>query len=59
MASQITPTGDTNLTFIRRPRAFDVELIYIAERLRIPTGEVAVRWTEIEGGCRKLRQSDT
>lgn len=39
--------------------AFDVELIYIAERLRIPTGEVAVRWTEIEGGCRKLRQSDT
>lgn len=30
-------------------RAFDVELIYIAEHLRIPTGEVAVRWTEIEG----------
>jgi len=29
--------------------AFDVELIYIAEHLRIPTGEVAVRWTEIEG----------
>ena len=30
-------------------RAFDVELIYIAEYLNIPTGEVAVRWTEIEG----------
>nr|CAG4636438.1 EOG090X0BIY [Eubosmina coregoni]SVE70002.1 EOG090X0BIY [Eubosmina coregoni] len=29
--------------------AFDVELIYIAEYLDIPTGEVAVRWTEIEG----------
>nr|CAG4643437.1 EOG090X0BIY [Ilyocryptus agilis] len=29
--------------------AFDVELIYIAEYLRIPTSEVAVRWTEIEG----------
>lgn len=29
--------------------AFDVELIYIAEYLNIPTGEVAVRWTEIEG----------
>nr|CAG4638672.1 EOG090X0BIY [Cyclestheria hislopi] len=29
--------------------AFDVELLYIAETLRIPTSEVAVRWTEIEG----------
>nr|CAG4635006.1 EOG090X0BIY [Alona affinis] len=29
--------------------AFDVELIYIAEYLKIPAGEVAVRWTEIEG----------
>lgn len=26
-----------------------MELIYIAEHLNIPTGEVAVRWTEIEG----------
>nr|CAG4649606.1 EOG090X0BIY [Scapholeberis mucronata]SVE93822.1 EOG090X0BIY [Scapholeberis mucronata] len=29
--------------------AFDAELIYIAEYLKIPTGEVSVRWTEIEG----------
>jgi len=29
--------------------AFDVELLYIAETLRIPTDEVAVYWTEIEG----------
>ncbi|XP_046461850.1 dolichyl-phosphate beta-glucosyltransferase-like [Daphnia pulex] len=29
--------------------AFDVELIYIAEYLNIPTGEVSVRWMEIEG----------
>ena len=30
-------------------RAFDVELLYIAEALRIPIDEVAVYWTEIEG----------
>ncbi|XP_074770201.1 dolichyl-phosphate beta-glucosyltransferase isoform X2 [Athene noctua] len=29
--------------------AFDVELLYIAQRLRIPIAEVAVNWTEIEG----------
>lgn len=29
--------------------AFDVELLYIAEKLEIPTSEVSVRWTEIEG----------
>nr|CAG4651251.1 EOG090X0BIY [Simocephalus serrulatus]SVE94442.1 EOG090X0BIY [Simocephalus serrulatus] len=29
--------------------AFDVELIYIAEHVKIPTGEISVRWTEIEG----------
>ncbi|XP_063231911.1 dolichyl-phosphate beta-glucosyltransferase [Bacillus rossius redtenbacheri] len=29
--------------------AFDVELLYIAERLGIPVAEVAVTWTEIEG----------
>ena len=29
--------------------AFDVELIKIAERLDIPTAEVGVNWTEIEG----------
>ncbi|XP_053907181.1 dolichyl-phosphate beta-glucosyltransferase isoform X1 [Cuculus canorus] len=28
--------------------AFDVELLYIAQRLRIPIAEVAVNWTEIE-----------
>ncbi|XP_070552271.1 dolichyl-phosphate beta-glucosyltransferase-like [Ptychodera flava] len=29
--------------------AFDVELLYIAQRLRIPIAEVAVNWTEIDG----------
>jgi len=29
--------------------AFDVELLYIAETLRIPTDEISVYWTEIEG----------
>uniref|UniRef100_A0A8V0XSA1 dolichyl-phosphate beta-glucosyltransferase n=1 Tax=Gallus gallus TaxID=9031 RepID=A0A8V0XSA1_CHICK len=29
--------------------AFDVELLYIAQHLRIPIAEVAVNWTEIEG----------
>lgn len=30
-------------------RAFDVELLYIAQSLKIPISEVAVNWTEIEG----------
>ncbi|XP_077984130.1 dolichyl-phosphate beta-glucosyltransferase-like [Glandiceps talaboti] len=29
--------------------AFDVELLYIAQRLHIPIAEVAVNWTEIDG----------
>jgi len=29
--------------------AFDVELLYIAQRLKIPLAEVAVNWTEIDG----------
>ncbi|XP_060682131.1 dolichyl-phosphate beta-glucosyltransferase [Hemiscyllium ocellatum] len=29
--------------------AFDVELLYIAQCLKIPVAEVAVQWTEIEG----------
>lgn len=29
--------------------AFDVELLYIAERLKVPISEVAVYWTEIDG----------
>lgn len=29
--------------------AFDVEILYIAEHLRIPIAEVAVTWTEIDG----------
>lgn len=30
-------------------RAFDVELLYIAQCFKIPIAEVAVNWTEIEG----------
>ena len=29
--------------------AFDVELLYIAQRLKIPIAEVAVNWQEMEG----------
>ncbi|XP_045572233.1 LOW QUALITY PROTEIN: dolichyl-phosphate beta-glucosyltransferase-like [Salmo salar] len=29
--------------------AFDVELLYIAQRFNIPIAEVAVNWTEVEG----------
>lgn len=29
--------------------AFDVELLYLAELFRIPTSEIAVNWTEIDG----------
>lgn len=29
--------------------AFDVELLYIAQKLHIPISEIAVNWTEIEG----------
>lgn len=30
-------------------RAFDVELLYIAQKLNIPIVEIPVRWTEIDG----------
>lgn len=30
-------------------RAFDVELLYIAQQLNIPITEVAVNWQEIDG----------
>lgn len=30
-------------------RAFDVELLYIAQKLKIPITEMSVNWTEIEG----------
>ena len=30
-------------------RAFDVELLYIAQQLHMPVEEVAVNWKEIEG----------
>ncbi|KAF4531560.1 hypothetical protein B566_EDAN013563 [Ephemera danica] len=29
--------------------AFDVELLYVAQQLKVPLAEVAVRWTEIDG----------
>ena len=40
-------------------RAFDVELLYIAEALDIPCEEVAVYWTEIEGNPNSLLQRST
>jgi hypothetical protein len=41
------------ILIICHSRAFDVELLYIAEALRIPIDEVAVYWTEIEGNARE------
>lgn len=40
-----------NLTLIRFHffRAFDVELLFIAESFKMPIEEIAVNWTEIEG----------
>ncbi|CAL1292872.1 unnamed protein product [Larinioides sclopetarius] len=35
--------------------AFDVELLYIAEKKKIPVKEVAVNWTEIEGSKQKQK----
>ena len=32
-------------------RAFDVELLYIAQCLGIPVAEVPVNWQEIDGKC--------
>nr|CAG4641126.1 EOG090X0BIY [Eulimnadia texana] len=29
--------------------AFDVELLFVAEKLKVPLAEVAVKWTEIDG----------
>jgi hypothetical protein len=43
-------------------RAFDAELLYIAQRLKIPISEVAVNWTEIEGNYIKqlrMEQEDS
>jgi hypothetical protein len=39
-------------------RAFDAELLYIAQRLNIPISEVAVNWTEIEGNYIKQLQME-
>lgn len=50
---QVTPRDATSLfvfTFTLIVfRAFDVELLYIAQVLNIPIAEIPVRWTEIEG----------
>ena len=35
--------------YLSSRRAFDVELLYIAQCFKIPIAEVAVNWTEIEG----------
>lgn len=29
--------------------AFDVELLYLAERLKVPVAEVGVEWHEVDG----------
>lgn len=37
------------ILFYKNFRAFDVELLYIAQRLNIDIAEVSVNWTEIDG----------
>lgn len=37
------------LFWLHYNRAFDVELLYIAQCFNIPIAEVAVNWMEIEG----------
>ena len=36
---------------------FDVELLYLAQKLSIPVSEVAVTWTEIPGRPSRFRRS--
>lgn len=48
LAKRLTLVGTEYILFCYI-RAFDVELLYIAQKLKIPIGEVAVTWTEIEG----------
>ena len=38
--------------YVSHTRAFDVDLLYQAEYHRIPIGEVAVKWQEIDGEMR-------
>lgn len=48
--SVATYSGRAGLTGLYvMSRAFDVELLYIAQQLGIPVREVAVNWQEIEG----------
>ncbi len=52
LASQLFTRKSAALLFcnMRLQRwCFDVELIYLAQRLRIPVTEVSVNWTEIPG----------
>lgn len=37
------------ITFFSPFRAFDVDMLYLAQRFKIPIGEVAISWQEIEG----------
>lgn len=48
ISPKFTPqSGNSFKIFICR--AFDVELLYIAQQLRIPVVEVPITWTEIDG----------
>lgn len=35
--------------FLYISRAFDVDMLFLAQYFNIPVGEVAINWTEIEG----------
>ena len=45
----LSGVGEANDNFRSPCRAFDVELLYIAQQLGMPMKEVAVHWEEIEG----------
>ena len=45
-------------SWCRLCRAFDVEMLYIAQQLNIPIAEVAVTWTEIDGSSTHTSSPD-
>jgi hypothetical protein len=49
LSSTHVPPPSTDLCTATLPRAFDVELLYLAQRRGYPIREVAVNWTEIDG----------
>ena len=54
--SQLSCLSTVLLPWLYLYRAFDVELLYIAQQLKVDMDEVAVNWKEIEGMPHPQRQ---